>query len=274
MPFYVTAAPPPPLDRFIANLWYWEGDAPGHAKDTIMASGRMGLLVNLKHDRLSWYGGDCFAQCNKLKGIALCGTHSAAFAISAYQPHMMGVQFRAGGAFPFFKQPSCDFENAHLSLEDIWPAAEAERLHQRLVQAPTPEDKFEILQNALIAKAPRAFAHDPVVAEALPRMARAPHRVTVAQLAANAGVSHKRFIKLFTDAVGFTPKLYLRVTRFQRVIARIHEMPQVDWGDVVERHGYFDQSHFIRDFRQFSGLTPTEYLIRRGPYLQHVPLMD
>jgi AraC-like DNA-binding protein len=274
MPAYVTAIPPAPLDRFIENFWYWEGEAPGHAKDTIMASGRMGLLINLKADRLSWYGGERFAECNKLKGIALCGTHSAAFAINAHQPHMMGAQFRAGGVFPFFRQPSCEFENAHLSLEDIWHPAEAERLHQRLVQAPTPQDKFEILQAALIAAAPREFAHHPVVAEALPHMTRAPHRVTVAGLAARAGVSHKRFIRLFTDAVGFTPKLYLRVTRFQRVIARIHAIPEVDWGDVVEFHGYFDQSHFIRDFRQFSGLTPTDYLIRRGPHLQHVPLTD
>lgn len=274
MPLYVTASPSPPIDRFIANFWYWEGEAPGHAKDTIMASGRMGLMVNLKHDRLSWYGGERFTQHNKLKGIALCGTHSAAFAIDAHQPHMMGAQFRAGGVFPFFRQPSCEFENAHLSLDDIWPVAQAERLHLQLVQALTPQDKFEILQDALIAAAPREFAHHPVVAEALPQMARAPHRVTVSKLAANAGVSHKRFIKLFTDAVGFTPKLYLRVTRFQRVLVRIHEMPRVDWGDVVERHGYFDQSHFIRDFRQFSGLTPTGYLIRRGPHLQHVPLAE
>jgi len=271
MPVYVTVTPPPPLDAFIANFWYWEGETPGHAKDTIMASGRIGLLVNLERDELSWYRGNRFGECNRLKGIALCGTHSAAFAIDAHQPHMMGAQFRAGGAFPFFRPPSREFENAHLSLEDIW-GADAGRLHQRLVQAPTPADKFEILQAALIAAAPRDFAHHPVVAHALPKMARAPQHASVAKLAAEAGVSHQRFIKLFADAVGFTPKVYLRVARFQQVIARIHYLPHVDWGDVVEQHGYFDQSHFIRDFREFSGLTPTEYLIRRGPYLQHVPL--
>ncbi|HEY8696537.1 MAG TPA: helix-turn-helix domain-containing protein [Rhizomicrobium sp.] len=270
---YATAVPPPPLDRFIENFWYWEGEAPGHAKDTIMASGRVGLLVNLKRDELSWYGGERFAALSRLKGIALCGTHSSAFAIDAHQPHMMGVQFRAGGAFPFFKPPAREFQNAHISLSDIW-GGDAERLHQRLVQAPTPEDKFEILQRALIAAAPRAFVRHPVVEEALASFARAPHKASVARLAAEAGVSHKRLIKLFADEVGFTPKLYLRVTRFQRVLLRIFQAPQVDWGDMVERHGYFDQSHFIRDFREFSGLTPSEYLIRRGPYLQHVPLSN
>jgi AraC-like DNA-binding protein len=88
---------------------------------------------------------------------------------------------------------------------------------------------------------------------------------SVAALAAEAEMSHKKFIRLFTDEVGFTPKIYLRVARFQRVL---------ETGDAVEQGGYFDQSHFIRDFREFSGLTPTEYLIRRGPYLQHVPLTD
>ena len=48
---YKTFVPPPPFDRFIENLWYWEGYDPGHAKDTIMASGRLGIQINLKRGR-------------------------------------------------------------------------------------------------------------------------------------------------------------------------------------------------------------------------------
>lgn len=266
---YLQHTPAPPLDRFIENIWYWEGDAPGHPKDTIMASGRMGILINLKSDALSWYDGDRFARRNVLKGIALCGTHSRAFAIDAHQPHMMGVQFRPGGSFPFFAPPAREFQDTHISLADIW-GADAERLHQRLVQAPDPASKFEILEAALIALAPRDFTRHPAVAMALSR----PQPVSVAALAAQAEMSHKKFIRLFAEEVGFTPKLYLRVARFQRVLAAIFQAPDVDWGDAVEQGGYFDQSHFIRDFREFSGFTPTEYLIRRGPYLQHIPLEE
>src|SRR5690349_1779361 len=224
---YVTAVPPPPLDRFIQSYWYWEGEAPGHAKDTIMASGRLGLLINLKQDQLSWYNGARFADRNLLKGIALCGTHSQAFAIDAHQPHMMGVQFWPGGAFPFFRAPASEFQNVHISLEDLW-GADAERLHQRLVQAATPEDKFDILQNALLAVAPESFDRHPAVAMALGRIGKAPHKTGVARLAAEAGISHKRFIRLFTDEVGFTPKLYARVQRFQRVLLRIFQLREVD----------------------------------------------
>lgn len=267
---YLQHRPAPPLDRFIENLWYWEGDAPGHPKDTIMASGRVGILINLTHDELAWYDGDRFARRNTLKGVSLCGTHSRAFAIDAHQPHMLGVQFRPGGSFPFFAPSARHFRDTHISLDDVW-GADAERLHQRLVQAPTPRAKFEILEAALIALAPRPLERHPAVALALTRLTGG-RPTSVAALAAEAEVSHKTFIRLFAEEVGFTPKLYLRVARFQRVLAAIFQAPEVDWGDAVEQGGYFDQSHFIRDFREFSGLTPTEYLIRRGPYLQHVPL--
>jgi AraC-like DNA-binding protein len=230
----------------------------------------MGVLINLKEDELSWYNGGDFARRNTLKGIALCGANSNAFAIDAFQPHMMGVQFRPGGVFPFFVEPAREFQNAHISLADIW-RADAERLHQRLAQAPTPEQKFEILEQALIAKAPRGFDRHPAVAAALKTLSRKPN-VSVASLAADADVSHKKFIRLFSDEVGFAPKLCLRVMRFQKLLDRVWQAPSVDWAEEATRHGYYDQPHLIGDFREFSGFTPAEYMRMRGPFQQHIPL--
>jgi AraC-like DNA-binding protein len=182
----------------------------------------------------------------------------------------MGVQFRPGGAFAFFGGSAREFENAHISLADIW-GADAHRLHQRLVQAPTPEDKIAILFRAMVERHRDCERH-PAVTLALSRFARAPHRTSVRAIAREAEVSAKRLIHLFAEQVGMTPKLYLRVSRFQRVLARVYAAPSVDWMEEVERHGYYDQPHFIREFREFSGFTPTEYFRLRGPYLQHVPL--
>ncbi len=128
-----------------------------------------------------------------------------------------------------------------------------------------------ILFRALAARAGECVSH-PAVALALAGFARAPHRATVESAAREAEVSLKRFIALFAEEVGMTPKRYLRVARFQRVIASVHRAPDVDWMEVVERNGYYDQPHFIREFKEFSGLTPSDYFRRRGPYLQHVPL--
>jgi AraC-like DNA-binding protein len=268
-----TLIPPPPLDRFIANLWYWEGEPASYAKDAIVASNSLGLLINLQCDELSSFGGDAYAVEHRIRGIGFSGTNSRPFGIRATQPHMMGMQFKPGGAWPFLKPGGHEFHNRHLALEDLW-GPDAGRLHQRLVQAPTPDAKFAILLDAFLAAAPRDLVLDPAVALALACFDRAPHRANVTATAKRAEISQKKFIRLFSEQVGVTPKLYLRIARFSRVMRDLHARQRIDWGDVVEQNGYYDQSHFIRDFREFSGFAPTEWLKQRGPFPQHVPLPD
>jgi len=274
---YLTHVPPPPFDRFIDNLWYWEGDAAPYAKDIIVASHTLGLLINLRQDELSSFSGDGYGTEHRIRGIGFSGPNSQTFAIHATQPHMMGMQFKPGGAWPFLKPGSHEFHNSHFALEDLW-GTDAERLHQRLVQAPTPQDKFAILFGAFIAHAPRAFDLDPAVSLALACFDRAPHRaphyISVAATAKHADVSQKKLIRLFSQQVGLTPKLYLRIARFRRLVADLHARQDIAWGDVVEQNGFYDQSHFIRDFREFAGLSPTQWLKHRGPFQGHIPLAD
>jgi AraC-like DNA-binding protein len=262
---------PAPLDTFIEYLWYWEGEAPAHSKEAITASRNPSILIDLSDNDCVWYDGENYARRNKLKGMSVSGTQTAPFAINAHQPKIMGVQFKPGGGYPFLGPAAREFHGTHTSLEDVW-GADAERLHQRIFQAPSVDDKFDILFDGLIRVAPREFAHHPAVALALQRFERCPHRASVAEAARDAEVSAKKFIQLFNDEVGMTPKLYLRVARFQRVVERIQFAPHIDWGDAVERHGYYDQSHFIRDFKEFTGFAPTEWLKLRGPYSHHIPL--
>ena len=93
---------------------------------------------------------------------------------------------------------------------------------------------------------------------------------TVEILSDHAGLSGRRLARLFALEVGLTPKLYARVLRFRRVLQLTHVDRPVDWSDIAHRCGYFDQAHFIRDFKEFSGLTPGDYLARRTPYNNHV----
>jgi AraC-like DNA-binding protein len=265
--------PPPALADFVEMFWYCKGIMPAHRRDTIVAAGDMVLLINLAADELVWYTGENYATRNTLKGICLGGTHSGHFAIDARQPEIMGVQFKPGGAYPFFGPSAREFAENHVALEDI-QGADAARLHQQLVEAPDPESKFDILSRALIEAAPRAFIHDPAVALALDAFARAPLSASVGVTAKAADVSHKRLIRLFTAEVGMSPKLFLRVQRFHRLLSRVWRAPEVQWTEIATGHGYYDQSHFIRDFRDFTGMTPSTYLVRRGPDRHHIPLPD
>jgi len=118
------------------------------------------------------------------------------------------------------------------------------------------------------------LARHPAVAAALKELQCVPQTRTLSDLVEHIGLSPRRFIQVFRAEVGLTPKLFCRIQRFQEVVRRIGRGQPVDWLDVALACGYFDQAHFIHDFRAFSGLTPTTYLAQGSEHLNHVPLYD
>jgi AraC-like DNA-binding protein len=92
----------------------------------------------------------------------------------------------------------------------------------------------------------------------------------IGRMAGEIGLSHKHLLREFDRCVGLTPKMFSRVCAFQRAIAWIGHRTAVDWADTAVASGYYDQAHFIHEFRAFSGMTPSRYLSRRGPYLNYL----
>src|SRR5262249_51282116 len=100
----------------------------------------------------------------------------------------------------------------------------------------------------------------------------------VREAAKYLSLSQRRFIQVFKAEVGLTPKLFSRIQRFQRIRSFIQRNPSINWADLAVDLGYFDQSHLIREFLEFSGLSPTDYvnrlrksLYRTQPTLQTQP---
>lgn len=91
-------------------------------------------------------------------------------------------------------------------------------------------------------------------------------------MAGATGRSNRWFVEEFRHEVGLTPKLFCRVRRFQAMLQRAVREPRPDWSKLALACGYYDQSHLIRDFKLFSGLTPTEYAARRCDHRNHVPV--
>lgn len=76
-----------------------------------------------------------------------------------------------------------------------------------------------------------------------------------------SGYSQKHFINLFRKHTGFSPKYLQRINRFNLLVRSIHNQhDSIDWFSIIQRFGYYDQSHLIKDFRHFAGETPQEYV--------------
>ncbi|MBP1994143.1 helix-turn-helix domain-containing protein [Paenibacillus eucommiae] len=92
------------------------------------------------------------------------------------------------------------------------------------------------------------------------------------RVAERANLSTEWFIQLFKRETGLTPKQYAGVIRFQRAVDHLRCKPEGDGQETELTCGYYDQSHFIRDFRLRTGMTPTEMLRRDDIVFNHVPV--
>jgi AraC-like DNA-binding protein len=93
--------------------------------------------------------------------------------------------------------------------------------------------------------------------------------ITVAEVCALTALSPKRLTALFGTEVGLTPKTYLRVRRLQAALRRLETGTQ-QGADIAADLGYFDQAHFVRDFRSFTAITPSQYPRRRANLPSHL----
>jgi AraC-like DNA-binding protein len=95
--------------------------------------------------------------------------------------------------------------------------------------------------------------------------------VPISNLGAAAHGSSTYVAKRFKEVIGVTPKRLARNYRFTATVLAIDVAAPIDWGDVAARAGYFDQSHFVHEFREFTGLTPTRYIEVRQRFLREHP---
>jgi AraC-like DNA-binding protein len=255
--FYASHIPGPPLGEFVDRLWLC-ADGCADRKERILPSGTMELVIDLRDNEIQIYDpmGD---NCRRFSSAVVSGPYSRGFVINGAQHALiMGVHFKPGGAFPFLAVPAFELTDAHLDLATLWGPT-ADELRERLCEAMTHQERFRILSEALIVRlhhSPKRHAAVPIALDAFDELSGIP---SVNAVARRVGLSHRRFIQVFSAEVGLTPKLYCRVQRFQLARALAQQAKTPDWAKLAVACGYFDQSHLIRDFQEFSGASPTEH---------------
>jgi methylphosphotriester-DNA--protein-cysteine methyltransferase len=250
--------PSGPLADFVDLIWIYEGYAPPHAQERLLPQPLMSLVITF-HGSEVWGG--------------VSGPRTASTLLDTSQPFsVIGVSFRAGGGFPFFPMPAGELHNLTVPLQAVW-GRRADAVCERLVETAAPVDRCRILEQALLGSARGRFDRHPAVRYAVAELGHKARPRPVARVAEHIGLSQRRFIEVFRNEVGLTPKAFSRVCRFQHVLGQVEHATEVDWTSVAYACGYFDQAHFIHDFREFSGVSPTMYLRHRASR-NHVVVHD
>jgi AraC-like DNA-binding protein len=255
-------------------VWLYEDRMRTTALERVLPTGAAQLIVNLAEDATRIYDPDRQLACVELPGSILNGPGSRYQVIdTAEQEFVAGVVFRPGGTVGFTPVPVHETADTDVPLDDLWGRRMGSRLRSRVLDASDADARLDAIE-AVLRELWQPREPHPAVAFALAALHRSPQLTSIARVTGETGLSAKRFIEHFKRDIGLTPKRYCRVLRFQRAVRHAHRGRRVDWAQVALDCGYFDQAHFIHDFRSFAGVTPSAYEKARTAFPNHVTIAD
>jgi AraC-like DNA-binding protein len=167
------------------------------------------------------------------------------------------VLFKECGAAAFFKEPLHELFEASIPLDCIISPSEIIIIEELLSSAQTNEQRVAIVEQFLI-KRMNGHKLDQLIAKAIEEIHFAKGFLKIKELADHLYISHDAFEKRFRKIVGTTPKQFSSIVRLSSIISQGQNNPNLL--DIIFEAGYYDQSHFNKDFKQFTGQTPTDFL--------------
>jgi AraC-like DNA-binding protein len=258
---------------FVECYWTLVGAVPaGAAPERVIPDGRPELIWNLAAPFLRHVPG---SAPRRQAAALLVGQITTAIQLEPTGAiELIGIRFRPEGLAPLLGGlPVAELTDADVAIEDLLGRRLASFPERAYVTA-VADTRVRILDAMLCDVLRSVPAVDP-------RLVAAAHMITTARgqtrmdnVAAAACVSVRHLQRMFDAGVGLSPKRLARISRLQHLVARLSNEPVKSWASIAVGCGYADQSHLIRDFREFPGATPGEFTLGGQRHLMDVFLHD
>lgn len=173
--------------------------------------------------------------------------------VAVFYPHTIGM---------FIDTPPSAFYNQEISGYDIGNK-QLNQLADRIFDCADSETAISLIEEWLTARISTSL-NIARIGASISALLHSPS-TSVENLAGIACLGNKQYGRLFREYVGMNPKEFGRIARFQRAL-RMMQLGSRDYAGIAYANGYSDQSHFIRDFRLFSGITPKQLAEYQTPY--------
>ncbi|MGN6420786.1 MAG: helix-turn-helix domain-containing protein [Pseudobacter sp.] len=172
------------------------------------------------------------------------------------------VKFRSGSFFRLFKVPMSLFNNDCYNARDVLHKEFAD-LFERIVNAESLVEKIKQVEIFLLTCAANASPYLPVD-YAFEKLLHSNGNVAVNDIASIACMSMRQLQRKFLENFGMSPKHYSKLVRFTKAYRMRTLLPQLTWGEISMRCGYYDQMHLIRDFKTFAAFNPGDMDMNRN----------
>ncbi len=269
---FINHIPKPPLNQFVKNIVFHSDYNPIHTKEKLLPDGTVNIVIDLTESPKHTYDNVDLSKKNSYKKGWVSGLMKDFLIIeSSKNSSMIVIQIRPGQAYNFFEFPLNEITNQIIELEDIWGTGFGE-LRERILEAAEPSDKITITEKYLTDLFEKQNSTKKIIDYTVAKINSCSSFIEIKKLQNEIGISHKHFIHLFEKNIGVTPKYFLRLMKFQKVLSSINFQKKINWAQLACNSGYYDQSHLINEFKKFTGFSPSNYLNQNIEYQNYIPL--
>ena len=247
--------PPPHLAAHVRCLWIFEAERAGPEPQRIVPDGRTELIVHFRAP----YAEDGVAQPRAI----FAGQLTRPLWLRSTGPAgVLGVRFHPAGARRFLGFALSEANDRRVDLDSIWPGR-GTSLADAMSAAREDAQRVGVAAEFVAARIATGSEDDATVARCAQSLERECGKISIEALSAMAGVGRRQLERRFRDTVGVGPTLLASILRFRSVFDLIERDSARPWTEAAIAAGYYDQSHFAREFRRYAGVTATEFLATR-----------
>jgi AraC-like DNA-binding protein len=256
---YYTIKPSPLLSDFVRFFWVFENEVNG--RPYIYRSMADGCAEMIFHYKGHFIEIEPEKPDKVLNKQPLSLIHSQSDYIKEFKTAesfgIFGVYFYPFALPVLFSLPSYDFINQTINLQSLL-GSEGKELEEKIMTAPDNNRRVEIVSAFFEKKLVKSKIRDYTIHSAIKEAIHTKGLENVSMLAEKFNYSVRQFERKFKEYSGFNPKLYLRIIRFGNALKEYNNNNK-SLTEIAYKCGYYDQSHFIHDFKLFSGYYPKEY---------------
>lgn len=170
----------------------------------------------------------------------------------------ISICFYPSTAYLFFQLPMNEVADSLTDLHYLWPT-EANTMEEEVGNARNNEQKADIIQQYLLRQLNRN-KFDKAINYCVQEINRTNKPFSVAELANKVGISQRHLSRKFNHCIGLSTKEFIHINRFIDSLVCLKKYPAMSLTDIAYESGYYDQAHFIHDYKTFAGLTPSAIL--------------
>lgn len=254
---YTIAIPVYPVNIVVDHFVFMKGSG-GQSPERLFQNNQTEMFFNLG-DRVSGKN-NWDASSPEIKDNIISGVRNIFFEF--YPPEnfkMAGLRFTLFGYSQLFKKPAYHFTDNNFSANDVF-GKEIKFLHECLYAAKDPKSIFLILNDWISKRISECSLQEIKKWNKLGKRFKKKNGSVSDLIQKHMGYSHKHSIELIKQHAGLSPKKIKNIFRFSKALKKISTIETPSWASFADENNYADQSHFIRDFKKYSGYTPNEYL--------------